>query len=232
MAQGASAQLLCHVAQIRHNCANGRLQTQRNVSSSTVAKISLEACQGHAENGEVDEAFRRLDAGTRQAAVGSSCSILCIVCMPALPALGEQALPTPSAARRVDAPFFGTECRQLKCDVHARAKRGGDLTDNYALDLLYHTTIRIRTKRLARRHAQLRRLCNEVHSDHHAFRKRLRARSGDVPNSSSLCNRGMPTVRRLQTCSCQTLQSCHPFPSPCNWLLLSIALSSAYSCLP
>lgn len=144
--------------------------------------------------------------------------------MPALPALGEQALPTPSAARCVDAPFFGTECRQLKCDVHARAKRGGDLTDNYALDLLYHTTIRIRTKRLARRHAQLRRLCNEVHSDHHAFRKRLRARSGDVPNSSSLCNRGMPTVRRLQICSCQTLQSCHPFPSPCNWLLLSIAL--------
>ena len=81
---------------------------------------------------------------------------------------------------RVDAPFFDAECRHLKCDVRARAQRRGDLTDNHALDLLYHTTVRIRTKRLAQRHAQLRRLCNEVHSDHRAFCKKLRAHSGDV----------------------------------------------------
>ncbi|EIE21498.1 hypothetical protein COCSUDRAFT_56712 [Coccomyxa subellipsoidea C-169] len=41
---------------------------------------------------------------------------------------------------RVDAPFFDAECRQLKRDLRARARRGGDPTELRALERLYHNT--------------------------------------------------------------------------------------------
>ena len=129
-----------------------------------VASASLDACKGHAVAGELDAAFETLDAGVRVAA--AMCS------MPARTG-GHQ------RQARVHAPFFDAECRQLKRDVRARARRGGDPAEVRALERAYHNTVR--SKRRAHRLAQLQRLLDELHCDPRAFWKRLKTQQSDVP---------------------------------------------------
>ena len=139
----------------------------RNVYAAAlrnVASASLDACKGHAVAGELDAAFQTLEAGIRGAAAANG--------MPARTGRHQR-------KARADAPFFDSECRQLKRDVRARARCGGDPAEVRALERAYHNTVR--HKRRAHRLAQLRRLLDDLHSDPRAFWKRLKSQQSDIP---------------------------------------------------
>ena len=115
-----------------------------------VAAPHLAACQEVAMGGLVDRAFKALENGVRAAATASN--------MPAC-TMGARVSKTPCPS----APFFDAECRQLRQQVRASARHGGDPTEVRDLDRAYHYTVR--TERRAYRLGTLHDLLSELRSN-------------------------------------------------------------------
>ena len=92
-----------------------------------MATTQLSACRESAAGGLVDAAFAALDASVRAAA--AACG------MPTR-TLGASASDSP----RIHAPFFDAECRQLRRQVRASARHGGDPGEVHKLERTYHFT--------------------------------------------------------------------------------------------
>ena len=131
-----------------------------------VAAPHLAACREAAMAGHVEAAFSALDKGVRAAAAASN--------MPARTLAGSA-----SRAPRVRAPFFDDECRQLRRQVRASTRNGGDPGASKALERAYHSKVRFKSRahRLARLHC----LLHELQYDPRAFWHQLRPVPNELP---------------------------------------------------
>ncbi len=129
------------------------------------ASAPLAACTQSAGVGDVDAAFRALDAAVRAAAgaAGMSARTLC----------------GPRPGARAHQPFFDLECRDSKRAVRACVRRGGTREEFRRLERQYHSLVR--AKRRAHRRDELQRLLADQCGDPRRFWKRLRAASRQLP---------------------------------------------------